>query len=239
MENKKLIILHGWQSSKERWEKVKQALEKKGIDVLIPDLPGFKQETKIDKPWDLDDYLKWFENFSQDMDQFFLMGHSFGGRISLKFAAKYPQRIKGLILCDAAGIKPEPDIKIRAYLFLSQAGNGFFNLKPFKWLKEIARKVFHLFLRRSDYVKANPVMKETLKMVLHEDLLPLVSGIKAKTLIIWGKEDRMVPLKYAYLFKQLMKNTELILLPNVAHSPHLQVPQKLSEIIFKFLKKTN
>jgi len=214
-------------------------LEQKGVEVIIPDLPGFKKETKLNRSWDLGDYLKWFEEFSSDEGEFFLMGHSFGARISLRFAAVHPERLKGLILCDAAGIKPESNIKIKTFLFLSKTGNNLFDLKPFIPLKRIARDAFHLFLRGSDYVKADPLMRETMKKVLHEDLLPLVPRIKVKTLIIWGKEDKIVPLKYANIFKQEIKNAELQILPGVGHSPHLQVPQKLSEIVFQFLERVD
>ena len=107
MENcQYLIILHGWQSSKEKWAKVKETIERGGVRVIVPDLPGFKEENRLDRAWNIEDYVKWFENFFQKKEKFFLLGHSFGGRISIKFASKNPDKLAGLILVSSAGIKP-------------------------------------------------------------------------------------------------------------------------------------
>jgi len=54
-------------------------------------------------------------------------------------------------------------------------------------------------------------------------------------LIIWGKLDRMVPVKYAYIFKEKIQNSELKILPKSGHSPHLEEPGKLTEIVINFL----
>ena len=80
-------------------------------------------------------------------------------------------------------------------------------------------------------------MKETIKKVINEDLLEDLSKIKIKTLIIWGAQDRMVSVRYAHIFKEKIENSELEILPKIGHSPHLESPQKLSEIILKFLKE--
>ena len=78
---------------------VKEILDSKGIKVIVPDLPGFKKETALTRVWDLDDYVDWFKDFCSDFDEpFFLLGHSFGGRIAIKFAAQNTERLKGLIL---------------------------------------------------------------------------------------------------------------------------------------------
>ena len=42
---------------------MKENLEKSGVEVIVPDLPGFKEETELTKPWNLDDYLAWVEDF--------------------------------------------------------------------------------------------------------------------------------------------------------------------------------
>jgi pimeloyl-ACP methyl ester carboxylesterase len=46
----------------------------------------------------------------------------------------------------------------------------------------------------------------------------------------------MVPLKYAYIFKDKIKDSQLVTIPNVGHSPNLEVPGKLAEIVLNFLK---
>ncbi len=136
---KTLIILHGWQSSKEKWQKVKEEIEKKGIEVLTPDLPGFKTEMILEHPWDLDDYLNWVKNFSLEKEKFFLLGHSFGGRVAIKFAVRFPEKLSGLILCSAAGIKPKKTIWGLSVLIIAKIGNRLSFLP------------FHSFLRKLFY----------------------------------------------------------------------------------------
>ena len=79
-------------------------------------------------------------------------------------------------------------------------------------------------------------MKETIKRVLAEDLLPELPRVKTKTLIVWGEADRMVPLKYARIFKDKIAGSELEILSKIGHSPHLEDPANFSSIVLKFLK---
>jgi pimeloyl-ACP methyl ester carboxylesterase len=103
-------------------------------------------------------------------------------------------------------------------------------------MKEWARNIFYFLLRNKDYVKANGVMRETIKKALNEDLLPDLPKIKVKTLIVWGKEDKLLPVQCAYVFKEKIAGSQLEIMPKVGHSPHLEAPEKLAQIIVSFLK---
>jgi len=226
---KTLFILHGWQSSKEKWDRVKEHLEKSGIRVIVPDLPGFKEENKINKPWNISDYVEWFERLINDQDKFFLLGHSFGGRVSIKFAARNPERLKGLILVSSAGIKKKiPGLlkfvkKLRFFSFLP--GYNFF------------RKLFYRFiLGKTDYLLAKGNLRETFKNVINEDLTPYLEKIKVPTLIIWGEKDRTTPISDAYLMKEKIKGSRLEILENIGHTPYLENPKVLSQKIKDFVE---
>ena len=58
-----LLILHGWGSNSERWQKVGELLAKNGIKVIIPDLPGFGKSQKPSRAWGLDDYCEFAGEF--------------------------------------------------------------------------------------------------------------------------------------------------------------------------------
>jgi len=120
--------------------------------------------------------------------------------------------------------------------WLAKVGNAIFTPKHLQRFKDSARNIFYIFLRNKDYVKANGTMKKTIKKVLDEDLFSDLAKIKTKTLIIWGAQDRMVPLKYANVFKKNIENSKLEIIPKAGHSPHLENPKKLSEIILEFIK---
>ena len=241
-----VFILHGWGGSSESWIKVQEILAGQGYKVICPDFPGFGKSALPPEPWRVEQYAEWLNNFIKEIkakepgtgEPFFLLSHSFGGRVAIKFSVQYPEKLKSLILCGSAGIKLKPSLKTKIIFYLAKIGNTIFDSKYLVKFKNRARKVLYLFLgRNKDYVRAQGVMRETIKRVLQEDLLPDLPKIKTKTLIVWGKEDKMVPLKCAYLFKEKIRNSKLEILSKTGHSPHLENPEKLSEIVLKFLQE--
>lgn len=237
-EGEPLLILHGWGGSSDSWIKVQKLLAMAGYQVIIPDFPGFGKSKTPSKPWGVGDYADFVLNFIENfkIQNLFILGHSFGGRIAIKFAVEYPDKIKGLILCDSAGIKPKADFKTRIIFEIARIGNAVFTPKHLVRLKDWARNIFYIFLRRKDYVKAKGTMKDTIKQVFAEDLLPELPKIKKRVLIVWGEADKMVPLRYGRMFKEKILGSEIKVLPKIGHSPHLECPEELAGIILKFLK---
>jgi pimeloyl-ACP methyl ester carboxylesterase len=233
-----ILVLHGWGGSSDSWIGVQEILTKKGYKVICPDFPGFGKSKTPPQPWGVRDYTDFILNLVNkfEVQDFFLLGHSFGGRIAIKFATLYPEKIKKLILCDSAGIKQKWGLKEKFIFRISKIGNAIFTPAILNRFKDRARNLFYVFLRHKDYAKADGTMKETIKKVLEEDLLPELSQIKIKTLIIWGEIDKLVPVKFAYIFKEKIANSELVILPKIGHSPHLECPKKLAEVILQFIK---
>ncbi|MEA3295585.1 MAG: alpha/beta hydrolase [Patescibacteria group bacterium] len=226
-----LIILHGWQSSKEKWEKVKNVLQKQQ-QVIVPDLPGFKKETRLKQIWDLDDFVKWFEKFSLNKGKFFLLGHSFGGRIAIKFAIKHPDKIKALILVDSAGIIPDiKHKKITKFIIYAQK----ISFLPFY---NFFRKMFYKYiLKTTDYVEAEkvPYLAETFKNVIAQDLTKYFSEIKVPVFIVWGDKDKLTPVSDAYIMNKKIKNSKIQIFKNIGHSPHIEIPKILATKIQKYI----
>lgn len=239
-----ILILHGWGGSSDSWISVQKILTAQKFKVIVPDFPGFGKSKTPREPWHVDDYVEWLKNFIKEVkkyngepaEPFFLLGHSFGGRIAIKFTAKYPERVKSLILCSSAGIKPEQALKQKVLFCLGRLGDYLFSQRPLIRFKDGARNIFYQIIRQRDYLKANGTMKETVKKILEEDLLDFLPKIKTKTLILWGKLDKMVPLKYAYIMEEKIPNSRLIILPGIGHSPQLDVPEKLAKTIVQFLQ---
>jgi len=230
-----LLILHGWGSCAERWEKVKKILVQQGLKVIIPNLPGFGKAQPPSQPWSVDDYVEWVKELSEknNLSQFFLLGHSFGGRIAIKFAIKYPQKISGLILSGVPAIKEKLNIKLHTARALAKFSSRFSFLPFYNFF----RKIFYQYLlRNTDYLQVEGMMKETYKRIIAEDLSPYLSQIKLKTLILWGERDDFVSAKLAPLIKDKIPNSKLIIFPKLRHSLHREIPENLAEIIIKFLQ---
>lgn len=229
-----LVILHGWGSSKERWQKVKEEIVKSGVRVIVPDIPGFKPETELQKPWDLDDYTDWFNGFlsSENISEpFFLLGHSFGGTIAAKFSLRYPKKIEKLFLVAASCIRKRT---LRTKL-LGMAARilKFFSFLP---LYSLFRRAFYKFIvRKSDYLGVEGVMKETYLKIIKEDLSESLSSIKTLTVLIWGKKDDVKPIEEAYLIKKKINKSRLVIIPEAGHDLEQKVPDILAKKILENL----
>jgi pimeloyl-ACP methyl ester carboxylesterase len=234
---KNLLILHGWNGSSDSWRRIIEILEIK-YKVICPDFPGFGK-TEIQKTsWDLNNFVEWLRELTEKLNlkEFFLLGHSFGGRVAIRFLISYPEKVKKLILVSSAGIKQEWGLKEKIIFQISKIGNAIFSKNHFLRFKDGARNLFYRIARIKDYSKAKGIMKETMKKIVEEDLLPELSKIQKETLIIWGEKDKIIPLKYAFIFKEKIKNSKLKILPKIGHSPHLEDPEKLVEILISNLK---
>ena len=98
------------------------------------------------------------------------------------------------------------------------------------------KKPLYFLLRNKDYVKAGETMKKVMALAISEDLEPLLPLISHKTLLIWGEKDKLVPLKYARIFKEKIRNSELQVVKGAGHSLNLEKPSILAEKISLFLK---
>ncbi len=237
---KTILILHGWGAGAKSFAEVVKLLKEKGYFVYIFDLPGFGNTLPPSAPWTVDDYVKFALEFvdSQKFDKFFLFGHSFGGRIAIKFASSYPEKLAGIILCDAAGITPRSQIKIAIFSFFSRIGNWLFSFSILKPLRGLARKFAYFLGGGKDYYSLqNDVMRETFKKVIEEDLTSYLAGISAPTLLVWGRRDKLTPVSDAHRMNKGIANSELVVLDSVGHAPHIESPKELADIVDKFISK--
>ena len=237
-EGKPLLILHGWGvGSSNSWRNVQRILSALGYTVVVPDFPGFGKSGKPGKAWSISDYVEWLNSFvnSLKLRKFSVIAHSFGARVAVKFINRYPGKVDKLILCSPAGIKPKASLETKMVFLVTKIGNIILKTKHLEKPKKGLRRLFYVFLPHKDYTKAQGVMKETIKKVLAEDLTGYLSKIDKKTLIVWGKRDKIVPLRHIRIFDDKIKGSQLVVLAGAGHSPHLKCPEKLLEKIIKFL----
>jgi pimeloyl-ACP methyl ester carboxylesterase len=230
---KPFIILHGWGSASDRWVIEAEKIAEKGYRVIVPDLPGFGESDKLDTPWRVNDYLKWFEDFLNELkiENFYLLGYSFGGAVAAKVAIKYPQRVEKLFLVASAVIRHKTAQKE------ASAGVAKF-VKIFQFLPfyPLFRKAVYKFIvRKSDYVYTEGVMKETYLNVISDDVSYKLGFIKVPTVIIWGDKDQSVPIEDARVINERIKNSKLIIVPGADHLMHKRLPEVLAEKIIENL----
>jgi len=236
--NEKILILPGWGSNSERWQRVKELLEKKGIEVLVLDLPGFGRIPSPPEPWGRDDYLSWiFQKLKErNWQRFNLLGHSFGGGLSVKMTIDFPEKIKKLILLSPSIIKRK-GIKTSFFYWIASWGKKIFSLPGPKIFFPLAQKLIYVLAGTKDYYLADEIMKETMKKIGKEENLEMIlEKIQIPTLILWGEKDDVLPLKDGYRIREKIKNSEIKILKKARHSPHREAPEELSENVINFLK---
>lgn len=214
-----LIILHGWGGKPQRWEKLVKEIRTKNLRVVVPPLP-------VDKVRRTDDFADWLNEITRTRPPFFLLGHSFGGQIAINFAARYPHRIKKLILIGSAGIRYK---SVKARLFLPLA-------KQLRFLPKKLKLFSYRLIGETDYINSGPVMKETMKLILSEDQQINLKKIVAPTLLIWGENDRYTPLKQGQLMQKLIPNSRLEVFPRGSHGLPFTHFIELKNKILWFLK---
>lgn len=234
-----LIILHGWGSSVNSWEKVMTELEKSNIKVFMPDLPGFGESQEPPSPWGVKNYIEFLEEFRKRMElnKFVLGGHSFGGQIAISYALNNPNKLAGLILMDAARIMRRRKLKVKIFSLLAHIGNSTFSIPPLHFLKPLTQKIWSKLSGERDYYLASPIMKETMRKVLGEEVGGMLGDIKTKTLILWGEKDYVTPLSDARIINERIKGSKLVVFKNAAHPINVEKPLEVAQSISVFMEE--
>lgn len=187
--NSTIVILHGWGSNKEI---MKQAFgnELKRFRLIFLDLPGFGSSS-IQMPITTHDYSNIVKEFlnSLHVDNFSVIGHSFGGKIG---AILNP---KNLILLSSAGIIVDKSFKTKM------------KIKFFKVFKNIVPKNMYSLFASDDVKGMSQTMYEILKSVVDEDFRPIFEKVTSKTLVFWGKDDNATPLSSGKTISKIIKNS--------------------------------
>lgn len=247
-EGKSVLILHGWLSSCRAWKAFQEQLSTHHFKVIVPDLPGFGQTPLADSEgWSLNNYLQWVQDFVHQLhkDQeielpLILVGHSFGGRIAIKAAALKALPLSSLILVDAAGILLQPSFEKKIITKIASGTQDLLQAMnvPQKLIKKL-RKLGYQIIRQKDYLRANQEVRETFRKIVGEDLISFLPDIQKPTLIVWGAKDNLLPVQQAQILHKGIINSQLAIIPQAKHSPQLQTPKELLEIIVKFLTKND
>lgn len=220
-----LYIIHGWTYTVKPWQKTLELLRESGLSVKMLNVPGLTEESK--KVFTIDDYVKWADQ--NIPDGAIALGHSNGGRILLNLCAKKPEKLKYLILLDAAGVY-EPSTRKVIVEKLAKIG------KPLKKVPLID-KVFHRITGSTDYSKAPENMKQTLTNMLESDKNLDLAKVETKTFILWGKKDTTTPPRQATIMYEKLPNAELKFYANWTHAPYISSPNELARALTVLIKR--
>jgi pimeloyl-ACP methyl ester carboxylesterase len=221
----KIYILHGWAYTSDKWEPLVTLLEKDGYSVELLKIPGLTAPLK--EVWKLNNYVDWLKKIVEKEKKVILIGHSNGGRISMAFTSKYPNKVERLILIDSAGIyHNEFPIRLKRFIFGKVAKFG----KVFTKSKNL-RAILYKFSREHDYEKADPVVRQTMLNLIKTDLQEVFPLMRTPTIIIWGSEDKVTPIEDGKIMNENIKKSKFFIINEGRHSPMFTHTDEVADII--------
>jgi len=236
-----VILLHGLGGSSQVWQFSIPALAAK-YHVIVPDQIGFGKSDKPLVNYRIRTYVDFLDQFCKQLgiERATLVGNSMGGWIAAMFTASFPDRVDKLVLVDAAGYAPPKDFDTRV----------FFGLNPTtrEGMKVLIAKVFYnkafqtdAFIDQSIAARlaagdGYTINSITESIIRGEDFLDdLVKTIRRPTLIIWGRQDGLVPLAEGERFNKDIAGSKMIVIDQCGHAPNAEKPGEFNAAVLKFL----
>lgn len=224
-QGKNIVLLHGWGQNIEMMRPLGNPLSKQNYITII-DLPGHGASDIPDKVLSLYDYVQIVKKLLDELGikKPILMGHSFGGKISLIYASKYD--VEKLVLFGSPYKKEITKLSLKVKILKQLKKVPVLNK-----LENFAKK----HMGSTDYRNANPIMRKILVEHVNLDITEEVKKITAPTLIIWGTADEAVPIERAYELEKLIANSGVVEYPGCTHYAYLENLNQTVRVLKCFL----
>ena len=230
-----VVILHGWGASIPAVAPIHDLLEPH-FDTLSIDLPGFGESGQPPETWGSPEYAELVEKLLRQLniERPVLIGHSFGGKLSILLGAR--GLASTLVLIDAAGIRGRRGPKWYAKVYSYKLARKLASLAGLK-------AIFEPYVERArnrsgstDYRNASGRMREILVKVVNEDVRDQLPNVTVPTLLIWGENDDATPVANAQLMERLLPDAGLVVLENAGHYAYADQWQRFARVLGSFLK---
>lgn len=222
-----IVLIHGLSGSSRWWARNAPELAD-GYRVVIPDLVGFGRSARPSLglpgiPAAAQLLAEWMH--ARDLRRAHVIGHSMGGQVAIHLAAECPERVKRLVLVDAAGIPRA--VTPRALARLAAEASPLWRWGDPRFLPVIAR----------DAMTAGPLtLLRSISRIMKDDVRPLLRRIEAPTLIVWGEYDSLVPLSHARELRESIPGARVAVLRAASHNPMVDRPADFNRLVLRFLE---
>jgi pimeloyl-ACP methyl ester carboxylesterase len=231
-----LMLLHGWGCSTEIWQRVLPFLEER-FRVINVDFAGFGQSEEPTEVWGVEEYTRSVEALAkaEGIENPILIGHSFGGRVSIVYASR--NKTQKVILVDAAGVKPRRSLSYYRKVYTFKLLKRILPLVVGRKRAETMIEARRSKAGSSDYNQATPMMRAILSKCVNEDLCHLMPKIEAPTLLFWGEKDTATPLADAKRMEKLIPDAGLVTVAGAGHFSFLENTPLFLRVAESFLQK--
>jgi pimeloyl-ACP methyl ester carboxylesterase len=248
-EGPAVILIHGLAASLHDWEAFIPSLVSRGYRAIALDLPGHGGSAKPD---DVRHYhiealyaalRDWIEGLNLSGPPL-LVGHSLGGYLSLAYARRHPEKVRGMALIDpfyspeqlspvlrflrmrpgmgVRAMRLAPEWVIQAFLQLDPTSKAKFPRKAQKRIVE-------------DYKRASPNVLHITRSVL--DLTPELNRVKNPAVVMYGDKDLTLNPKSFPSLVERLPNATSVRIADCGHQPHIGRPEVVERHLVRFLEK--
>jgi len=254
-EGPTVLVLHGLGGSKISALPMLPPLVHAGYRLIVPDLPGHGESDKPRGDYSPRFYARAMRQLLDALavDRAAVIGNSLGGRVALEMAVRSPDRVTGLGLLDPA----VPGFRVRYVLGFTRVIPTEVGAIPFPlreaWMRRAVRRLmadpsrlpedgFDAAAAEFIRIYRNPAARmaffDSLRHILIEPPRPFwawMGRVRVPTLVIWGEDDRLVPVRLAYKLAEALPGAELLVLPKVGHVPQFEAPEETAGTLLRFL----
>ncbi|MFT7033125.1 MAG: pimeloyl-ACP methyl ester carboxylesterase [Cyclobacteriaceae bacterium] len=247
-----IVLIHGTGSSLHTFNEWSAVL-KNEYRVVRMDLPAFGLTGPFpNRDYSIENYVVFIEQFlsSKGIKRCILSGNSLGGEIAWRFTVKNPEVVEKLILIDATGYPNEAKSQPIAFTiartpilnklmtfitprFVVQASLENVYVDKTKVTDALVDRYFELTLREGN----RQALVDRMMLGMATSPFHLIKNIQQPTLVLWGEQDLLIPIKNARRFHKDLPNGSLAILKNVGHVPMEESPNESLATLLAFLKK--
>ena len=222
-EGKDIVLLHGWGQNIEMMKFLGDRFCE-DFRITILDFPGYGESPEPNSAWYISDYCDLVHELVTELKikNPILIGHSFGGRVAIKYASLYD--VDKLVLFGAPCIRKNKELDTKTK-FLKWAKS----LPGMNGIGEYMKK----YIGSRDYKAASPIMRQVLVNTVNEDLSEDAKKIKCPTLLIWGTNDTEAPIEDARELEKLLSDGALIELSGT-HYAYIENLNQVTNILYNF-----
>ncbi len=223
-QGKDLVLLHGYLAKKESFYPQIEYFSR-FYRVTAPDFPGFGEAEPLSTAWSVDDYADWTLEFLRNAGIEFpnVIAHSFGGRVAVKCLSR-GNPFDRAVLCGCAGIVPKRTVSYRM------------RVRAYRAVKKIAPRYAEAHFGSAEYRTLSPVMRESYKKIVNEDLREDAKNIRRPVLFINGEKDGETPVSSAKIYVSCVEGSRLFVLDGCGHFAHLEDPLSFNLAAEEFFK---
>ncbi|KAJ3673104.1 hypothetical protein LUZ60_006478 [Juncus effusus] len=246
-----VVLLHSFDSSCLEWRYTYPLLEEAGAETWAVDILGWGfSDLEILPPCDVAAkrehlYQMWRLYINKPM---VLVGPSLGAAVAIDFAVNHPEAVSKLVFIDASVYAEGAGNMTKLPKFFAYA--GVFILKSLLLRRYASTLAFNKIPDGSlvDWTNIGrlhcllPWWEDaTVDFMINGgyNVINQIKQIKQKTLIIWGEDDRIISKELGFKLCNDIPNSILCWIPNCGHIPHVEKPEKVTELILSFLSREN